>query len=287
MKKIAVLLAFACALAGTASAIEWHNPGNLAGQDSDWYNPVNWSTGVLPIAGEATTWRYASTTSTYHPIVINGGTAVSGTATCGIWYPGTASFTVTNGAEYSITGGLNLQINPAAAANSPANIEFNVNGGSTVNVSGETQVGRKLTVGTGFGVCTINLDGTGTTLNQGNMMWFGWGLDKTCTTRMNITNGATANFNYTGGLRIQPDTTNGVYPVVNLAGGFINIKGNRVAEVAGWITNNYLIAYDGAGSISYSYDALSGYTNISSVPEPATVCMLGLGLLGIIGRKKK
>ncbi len=281
-----MVLALACVFLGTSSAIEWYNPANVAGQDSDWYNPLNWSTQVLPVAGEVTTWRYASTSSAYRPIVISGGTAVSGTATCGIWYPGTASITVTNDAEYSITGGLNLQINPAAAANSPANIEFNVNGGSVVNISGETQVGRKLTVGTGFGVCTINLDGAGTTLNQGGMMWFGWGADKTITSIMNITNGAVANFNTTGGLVFQPDATNGIYPVVNLAGGFLNIKGDRRAQVAGWITNNYLLAYNDSANIVYSYDAISGYTNISSVPEPATVCLLGFGMIGLLSRKK-
>ncbi len=281
-----MVLALACVFAGTSSAIEWHNPANVAGQDSNWYNTANWSTGVLPIAGEMTTWRYASSNSAYHPIVISGGTAVSGTSTCGIWYPGTASFTVTNDAEYSITGNLNLQINPAAAANSPANINFNVNGGSVVNVSVDTQVGRKLIVGTGFGVCTINIDGTGTTFNQGGMMWFGWGADKTITSIMNITNGAVANFNTTGGLRFQPDTVNGIYPVINLDGGFINIKGNRLAEVAGWITNNYLLAYNSSANIVYSYDAVSGYTNISSVPEPATVCLLGFGMVGLLSRKK-
>jgi len=250
------------------AAVEWHNPGNVAGQDTNWYNTLNWSTGVLPVAGEATTWRYASTNTGYHPIVISGGTAVSGTATCGIWYPGTASITVTNAATYSITGGLNLQINPAAAANSPANIEFNVNGGSTVNVSGETQVGRKLTVGTGFGECVMNIDGAGTVFNQASYFWFGWGNDKTCSTRMNITNGAVVNINVTGGFKPQPDIINGIYPVVNLAGGFLNIKGDRRVEVAGWVANNYFIAYDGEGFVKYSYNAVSGYTNISSVIAP-------------------
>jgi len=281
-----MVLALACVFMGTSSAIEWYNPANVAGQDTNWYNPLNWSTGVLPVAGEATAWRYASSGGAYRPIIISGGTAVSGTATCGIWYPGTASITVTNAATYSITGGLNLQINPAAAANSPANIEFNVNGGSTFNVSGETQVGRKLTVGTGFGVCTINVDGAGTVFNQGTYMWFGWGADKTITSIMNVTNGAVVNFNTAGGLKFQPDTVNSIYPYVNIEGGFINIKGNRTSEVAGWITNNYIRAYNGAGTIQYSYDALSGYTNISSVPEPATICLLGLGVAGLIKRKK-
>ncbi len=279
VKKIMLCVIIACMSLSPAFAIEWHAPGNVAGQDSNWYNTLNWSTGLLPIAGEATTWRYASSNAGYHPIVISGGTAVSGAATCGIWYPGTASITVTNAATYSITGGLNMQINPADASKSPANIDFNVNGGSTVNVSGEAQVGRKLTVGTGFGVCTINLDGAGTTLNQGNMMWFGWGVDRTCQTRMNITNGAVANFNVTGGLRFQPDTTNGVYPVVNLAGGFINIKGDRRGEVSGWIANNYLIAYEDEGSIVYGYDTVSGYTNISSsAPVPPVIPPVVSGL---------
>ena len=102
------------------------------------------------------------------------------------------------------------------------------------------------------------------------MMWFGWGADRTVSTRMNITGGAIANFNTTGGLKFQPDTAKGVYPVVNLAGGFINIKGNRLTEVAGWISSEYLIAYDGDGTIEYSYNDATGYTNISSVPAPVT-----------------
>ncbi len=270
LTRLSAAVFFISLTVGSSFAIEWYSPANIAGQDTNWHNPLNWSTGVLPTAGEMTTWRYASSTGAYRPIVISGAEAVSGTSTCGIWYVGTASITVTNNATYSITGGLNLQTNPADASKSPANIEFKANGGSTVNISGETQVGRKLTVGTGFGVCTINLSGVGTTLNQGGMMWFGWGTDKTISTRMNITSGAVANFNTTGGLRFQPDTVNGIYPVVNLAGGFINIKGNRTTEVAGWISNNYLIAYEGEGTIQYSYNEVSGYTNISSVPAPVT-----------------
>ncbi|OHB57160.1 MAG: hypothetical protein A2Y12_13515 [Planctomycetes bacterium GWF2_42_9] len=262
---LALLLLFTT---GSSYANEWYAATGITGQDNSWYNSLNWSLGHVPVSTETVEWRYATSNAHYSPLVINGGTAESGSSTCGSWAAGTASFTVTNGSTYNITGSLSLHNGAADAAHSPANIIFNVNGGSTVNVSGDSQLGRIIAAANGqYGQCTINIDGSGTTFNQGSgsLMYLGWGVGFTEPTRLNVSNGAIVNFLTTGGLRIQPDNNN---VSINLSGGSINIKGNRTPEVNTWINSNWLIAYDGAGLISVYYDAAADITRISGLMDP-------------------
>jgi len=50
----------------------------------------------------------------------------------------------------------------------------------------------------------------------------------------------------------------------------------------GWIT-----AYDGAGTLIYGYDPSSDKTTVTAVPEPATICLLALGGLGGLIRRRR
>lgn len=76
--------------------------------------------------------------------------------------------------------------------------------------------------------------------------------------------------------------------VLNLQGGKIKVLGNVTATgtnaMEGWLYFGNIIADNGAGVVSATYDSGTGYTTI--VPEPATMMLLGLGSMCLIRRKK-
>ncbi|OHB57162.1 MAG: hypothetical protein A2Y12_13530 [Planctomycetes bacterium GWF2_42_9] len=276
-------------LCGCVSAMgnEWYATVNVPGQNSDWYNSLNWSLGHVPTASETAEWRYAAARTVYNPIVISGGTAVSAASTCSIWYSGTGNMTVTNGAVYTINGNLNLY-NSASTALTGVNSELTINKGSKVNVvsTGASQIGRVMNPTLGArGQSTLNIDGAGTEFNLGGYLYLGWSTAAaTQPTRMNVANGAVATFTTIGGLKMNPAGTNDA--VINLAGGVINIAGNRTAEVTGWLSHpGWIIGYDGIGTVEFAYDSTKNVTSIWSVPEPATMGLLAVGLLTVLRRK--
>jgi len=64
--------------------------------------------------------------------------------------------------------------------------------------------------------------------------------------------------------------------------GTLVLKTDRRTEISGYA---WLTAATGY-TLHVDYDDLANLTTVYAIPEPATVCLLGLGLLGILGRKK-
>lgn len=285
MKNVAlVCLVALCVLGSTVFANEWRiNPNSPVGQDNNWYNALNWSAGHVPTASETVEWRYADTG---HEMVLNGGTVSTLACTSNIWYAGTSTFTITGGANYTTTGTMGLYNGAADAAHSPCSVTLNINGGSTLNLAGDAQVGRKFTVNPAItGQCTVNIDGAGSVLNQtSGYWWMGWGAGRTEDVTMNIINGGVAKFS---GLAFQPDGTT-VVPVIYLGvGSSFTIKTDRTGAVASYLAGNMLKPYDGIGTISATYNALTDLTTVTNIPEPATIALLGLGAMTLLRRNKK
>lgn len=278
-KCVLVCLVVLCVSYSTVLANEWRvNPNIPAGQDNNWYNPLNWSAGHVPTASETVEWRYAGLPN--YGLVINGGTVSTLACTSNQWYAGTASFTVTGGAIYNTTGTMGLYNGAADAAHSPCNVTFTINGGSKVNLAGDAQVGRQFTASPAVtGQCTVNVDGAGSVLDQtSGYWWMGWGVDKTEQTTMNIINGGVAHF---AGLSFQPDAVAEIYPVIYLGvGSSFTIKTDRRGAVAGYLGSGYLKPYNSIGTIEYSYNAGTDLTTVVCVapvipPVPPIVPMTG------------
>jgi hypothetical protein len=75
--------------------------------------------------------------------------------------------------------------------------------------------------------------------------------------------------------------TSGTFRSLVVSGGTLVLKTDRTAELAGY---NWLVAAPG---YSLNIAANGGLTTVTAtIPEPATVCLLGIGLFGLIRRKK-
>lgn len=72
--------------------------------------------------------------------------------------------------------------------------------------------------------------------------------------------------------------------VMDITEGILTQAGNYVATYEAMV-GNQIIAYGGTGDVVVSYDSGADMTTVSAVPEPATMCLLGLG--GLLLRRKK
>jgi hypothetical protein len=74
--------------------------------------------------------------------------------------------------------------------------------------------------------------------------------------------------------------------LLDITDGKLVLKTNRVAEITVYVDDGWLRTTKAGGSIEISYDALTNTTTVLAIPEPATICLLGIGALSLIGRKK-
>ncbi len=72
---------------------------------------------------------------------------------------------------------------------------------------------------------------------------------------------------------------------LQINGGTLVLRGNDEAAVDALISGGLITTTIVGNYVDAVYDG-STYTTVSSVPEPATICLLGFGVLGLLGKKK-
>jgi len=274
MKKLFILVL----LLGVASSAWASNDWSTAATSSDWFTAANWSSGTVPVLVPSTNTRTYQTqaNATYMPI-INSGAALSHQLDIGGGPHATSSVigTVTlNGAASTLTVTDYFRIGSSSTSNRWG--AFYMNGG-TVTVGGYMAVG--------YGATTTDL--------RGWLYMTGGTINVTADLRFANASGASAWAYVTGGtinagsLNMRPAGTTGT-PTTLLdisGGGKVVLNGDVVATVLGYRDNGWILS----GGEEFldewvTYDAGTNKTTL--VPEPATLCLLGLGALSLIRRKR-
>jgi hypothetical protein len=303
MKKKSAVLFLWLAVVATASAVTtvqdaWKGPAG-GGTSQDWFAAGNWTAGVPAIQSDyATTGKYGVTTyngtgsNNYDTSlttcpVINDGDAraveirVGGQAVTVANY--TTAYLVMNSGTLATQNWLAMGTNTGAGDRSGI---FYMHGGEAtlggafdgVRTSGHLYVGN----GTVSASCIGKLFMDGGTIDAGG--------------NFTIANGLSGGQAYLSGealitannFSMRPNSSNANSPLLDISGLakiIVNgdVTGNLGMYVAnGWIkVNNVLAARD----VNLHYDFTGGKTTIYAIPEPATLCLLGLGALGLLRRR--
>lgn len=306
MKKTIVLLLLM--IVGSASAVTtvgdgWKGPSG-GGTSQDWFTAGNWQYGVPTIQSDyATSGKYGVTTYygtsgtnydnslTTAPIIANGdaraveirvgGTAVTGTAE--------TAYLIMNSGTLKTMNWLGLTINTGVG---DRNGTFYMHGG-TVTLGGATadglDTGARTTGHLYVGNGTVSDSAVGKLYMDGGSIDVGAnfiiGNGAHCRGEAYLSDDALITVG--GNFQMRPNSLNPNAPKLDISGtAKIIITGDKTAAVQGYIDNGWIYS-NGVAIDNYSivsYDAGTGKTTIA-VPEPATVCLLGLGALSLLRRK--
>jgi hypothetical protein len=270
-----LLLTLASSAFGAAVYSEWRGAEGAA-----WNVTTNWSNGIVPTAKDKP--------GVSDPNLSKAGCKAFGSAPYTITSPG-------------ITAGVTVACDQFTLGG--------VNGGKLVIGGGTMNVSEFLTIGANQGekgVLTMSSGAINTGLFVTNAHLF-IGQKGTGTVYMN---GGTINLisvNQTGNLRIADVNAmaNGnlylnagtifandlLMPFakagsIDITGGVLQLIGNDTAAVNGFILAGKIITSLENGTVQVSYNLGTNRTIVTAIPEPATICLLGFGVLSLIRRKK-
>jgi len=260
-----LLMALVSNAFGAALYNEWR------GTTTNWNTPTNWNFGYVP-----TIWRDANNIRAGFKgnVVVTAWPIISGTT-----IPVAEAYNITLGGS---TGGslridsggvLNVGQYIAMGVTSTESGTFNINGGTIT--TGTISTNAHLIIGqAGTGTAYMN-GGTIALAATGNLR-----IADTATAKGNLyLNAGTI---YANDL-LMPFALAGS---LNISGGTLILNGDDTIAVGLLVTAGKIVTSLEGGTIQVSYSSGTTKTTVSAIPEPATICLLGLGALSLIRRKK-
>jgi hypothetical protein len=286
MRKSILVLVLALALAGNAFAVTTYVQWNGLAGDGDWNNGGNWNGGVTPSAqdlggvlGNPNYKAGFKTAGNYANLNAAAGTVTTDILVFGGTNTGNLDCLVVDGATLNVSEYITL-----AAGTTD-------NGIVTMN-SGTISTGVQWTNATFY----VSQNGTGTLYMNGGTINCGlpdpaWvGRPANYFANLSMTGSTTTGvgtLDLAGGIIYANDLLKGSGTAsLVITGGSIVLKGDDTAVITGYIDDGWLSTNEG-WEIMTSYDDLEDTTTVYAVPEPATVCLLGLGAMALLRRNKK
>jgi len=275
LRRSLVVLMLAAVIAGSSFAAqiytEWR--GTIS---TDWNVAGNWTAGVPqtlhPVGGpKATDFGKAGFKGTYGSPFIGNGTVVSvdqivvGGSTGGLL---NIDGGILNISEFGNMG------NTATEAGT-----LNINSGSINCGARISNEGRFIVGLSGRGTLNIN----GGSLNLTTYLTIGEGTVATSNGLVNLNSG----YIYASDLFMKRQST---LPTANMIvkDGLLvlNNTNDLTNKLNGYINNGWISAFEGY-TLHTAFDSEAGTTTLwATIPEPTTLCLVGLGVLGLFGRKK-
>lgn len=286
MRRSILVLVLALALASNVFAAQTYIQWNGLAGDGSWNTPGNWNTSTVPNAldfhGVAAAPGYKAgfkTAPNYATLDSGAGTVTTDVMVFGGTNASNLDCLVVNGATVNVSEYITL------AAGTGDNGILTVNSGT---VSTGVQYTNATFYVTQLGKGLLNMNGG--TINCGlpDPTWEGRPANYFGNLSMTGT-GVTSigTLNLVGGTIYANDLVKGSGTAsLVITGGSIVLKGNDEATITGYIDDGWFSTENG-WEIMISYDDLEDTTTVYAVPEPATVCLLGLGAVALLRRNKK
>lgn len=265
---VAVVVILALVSNATAATMFWTG----LGADDDWDNALNWDDGTHGVPDSSTEVKMEDF-SVNGPVISAGMTAEAYDLKGPAWgiSEGTGTLDITGGsltigndwkvqsdvvnqhAEVTISGG---------SVDVAKNIYVSKNGTGLLDISGGDVYFKYLNLGYGSGTGTVNIYGL---------------ADVVCKDLFPVSSAGALNL--TGGtLTVDRD--------IYTSNGSIDITEGKLIAYGEITSLSNVTAYGGAGVLVFNYEAdKAEYTTITAIPEPATIALLGLGMI-LIRRKR-
>lgn len=221
-----------------------------------WSDASNWIGDGLPGSGSWVDVQMGWT----QPCLLDSDAGTIGTLHVGVWEHG-GTMTIKNGGNLTVSGG-------------DVAVGWNRTGTLTIETGGSLTANCLFTVGMFAdepGSANLILDGGTLTVNNAfyHGIYFGSNI---VDVRTEINAGV-----------LDVDALILDRGVMNITNGTVIVAGDVLDSVSSWIAAGRLTAFDGAGTIVAQLG--DGYTQITAIPEPATLVLLALGTLTL--RRKK
>jgi hypothetical protein len=248
--------------------------------NSKWVVASNWTdANAAPLISETVT-TYGSSTPLNGPFIVSGDTAYGYDIRIGgSGGSGNRGYATMNGG--TLNSGSYLTIAPDSTSNRDG--EFRMNGG-IINLGVTSSTGGHLNVGSGYSNCPNTLTGvlrmTDGTINA----TANFAIARYKASGYVYLDGGTI---YANNFSMASGATSGT-AYMNITGnGKVIINGDRTVNVASYISKGWLMGNGNDYEILYDYNISNAGKTTIYVPEPATICLLSIGALSLLRRRKR